>query len=237
MKSRHSFDAPLSFRWRAYVLMGLLVCSAAGLVYRAVNLTLVDHSFLAKEGDARFSRVVQIAAHRGTITDRYGEPLAVSTPVDSIWVNPKELALAPEQIPRLAAALKLDRQELARRVTTNLDRDFLYLARHKEPSEAQQIKALGIPGVYLSREYRRYYPSGEVAGHILGFTNVDDAGQEGLELAFDHWLAGQNGAKRVIQDRYGRIVQDVESIRPVRPGRDLVLSIDLRLQYIANREL
>ena len=237
MKSRHSFDAPLSFRWRAYVLIGLLVCSAGGLVYRAVNLTLVDHSFLAKEGDARFSRVVQIAAHRGTITDRYGEPLAVSTPVDSIWVNPKELALAPDQIPRLAAALKLDRQELARRVTTNLDRDFLYLARHKEPSEAQQIKALGIPGVYLSREYRRYYPSGEVAGHILGFTNVDDAGQEGLELAFDHWLAGQNGAKRVIQDRYGRIVQDVESIRPVRPGRDLVLSIDLRLQYIAYREL
>ena len=237
MKSRHSFDAPLSFRWRAYVLVGLLICSAVGLVYRAANLTLVDHSFLAKEGDARFSRVVQIAAHRGTITDRYGEPLAVSTPVDSIWVNPKELALAPEQIPRLAAALKLDRQELARRVTTNLDREFLYLARGKEPSEAQQIKALGIPGVYLSREYRRYYPSGEVAGHILGFTNVDDAGQEGLELAFDHWLAGQNGAKRVIQDRYGRIVQDVESIRPVRPGHDLVLSIDLRLQYIAYREL
>ena len=237
MRSRHSFDAPLSFRWRAYLLIGLLVCCAGALVYRAVNLTLVDHSFLEKEGDARFSRVVQIAAHRGTITDRYGEPLAVSTPVDSIWVNPKELALAPDQIPRLAAALKLDRQELARRVTSNLDRDFLYLARHREPSEAEQIKALGIPGVYLSREYRRYYPSGEVAGHILGFTNIDDAGQEGLELAFDHWLAGQNGAKRVIQDRYGRIVQDVESIRPARPGRDLVLSIDLRIQYLAYREL
>jgi cell division protein FtsI (penicillin-binding protein 3) len=237
MKSRHSFDAPLSFRWRAYVLVGLLICSAGGLVYRAVNLTLVDHGFLAKEGDARFSRVVQIAAHRGTITDRYGEPLAVSTPVDSIWVNPKELALAPDQIPRLAAALQQDRQELARRVTSNLDRDFLYLARHREPTEAQRIKALGIPGVYLSREYRRYYPSGEVVGHILGFTNVDDAGQEGLELAFDHWLAGQNGAKRVIQDRYGRIVQDVDSIRPARPGRDLVLSIDLRIQYLAYREL
>jgi cell division protein FtsI (penicillin-binding protein 3) len=237
MKSRHSFDAPFSFRWRIYVLIGLLVGSAGGLVYRAVNLTLVDHSFLAKEGDARFSRVVQIAAHRGTVTDRYGEPLAVSTPVDSIWVNPKELALAPDQIPRLAAALRQDRQELARRVTSNLDRDFLYLARHREPSEAQRIKALAIPGVYLSREYRRYYPSGEVVGHILGFTNVDDAGQEGLELAFDHWLSGQNGAKRVIQDRYGRIVQDVDSIRPARPGRDLVLSIDLRIQYLAYREL
>jgi cell division protein FtsI (penicillin-binding protein 3) len=237
MKSRRSFDAPWSFRWRAYVLVGVLVCGAVGLVYRAVNLTLVDHTFLAKEGDARFSRVVQIVAHRGTITDRYGEPLAISTPVDSIWVNPKELALAPDQLPRLAAALKLDRQDLARRITSNLDRDFLYLARHRDPAEAQRIKALAIPGVYLSREYRRYYPSGEVTGHILGFTNVDDAGQEGLELAFDHWLAGENGAKRVIQDRYGRIVQDVESIRPARPGRDLVLSIDLRIQYLAYREL
>jgi cell division protein FtsI (penicillin-binding protein 3) len=237
MKSRSSFEAPGSFRWRAYVLIGLLICSAAALVYRAVNLQLVDHSFLAKEGDARFSRVAEISAHRGTITDRYGEPLAVSTPVDSIWANPKELALAPDQLPRLASALKQDRQELARRITSNLDRDFLYLARHRQPSEAEQIKALGIPGVYLSREYRRFYPSGEVAGHILGFTNVDDAGQEGLELAFDHWLAGENGAKRVIQDRYGRIVQNVESIRPARPGRDLVLSIDLRIQYLAYREL
>jgi len=245
MKSRSSKSnnkarataAPVSFRWRAYLMMGLLACGAGGLIWRAVSLQLVDHTFLAKEGDARVSRVATIAAHRGTITDRYGEPLAVSTPVDSIWVNPKELALATDQIPRLAAALKQDRQELTRRITSNLDRQFLYLARGRQPSEAEQIKALGIPGVYLSREYRRYYPSGEVAGHILGFTNVDDAGQEGLELAFDHWLAGEDGAKRVIQDRYGRIVQDVESIRQVRPGRDLVLSIDLRIQYLAYREL
>jgi cell division protein FtsI (penicillin-binding protein 3) len=135
------------------------------------------------------------------------------------------------------AALKLDRQELTRRVTSNLDREFLYLARHLQPAEAQQIRALDIPGVYLSREYRRYFPQGEVAGHILGFTNVDDAGQEGLELAFDHWLAGEDGAKRVIQDRYGRVVQDVDSIRSARPGRDLILSIDLRIQYLAYREL
>jgi cell division protein FtsI (penicillin-binding protein 3) len=202
-----------------------------------VNLQLVDHGFLAKEGDARFSRVLQIVAHRGTITDRYGEPLAVSTPVDSIWVNPAELAPATDQIPRLAKALGLDRQELARRITSNLDREFLYLARHRQPAEAAQIKALGIPGVYTSREYRRYYPAGEVTGHLLGFTNVDDAGQEGLELAFDHWLAGEDGAKRVIQDRYGRIVQNVESIRPARPGKDLVLSMDLRIQYLAYREL
>ncbi len=238
MKARNAReDAPSSFRWRASLLVGLLIACALGLVYRAVNLQLVDHGFLAKEGDARFSRVLEIAAHRGTVTDRYGEPLAVSTPVDSIWVNPGELALATDQIPRLAKALGLDRQELARRITSNLDREFLYLARHKQPAEAEQIKALGIPGVYTSREYRRYYPAGEVTGHLLGFTNVDDQGQEGLELAFDHWLAGEDGAKRVIQDRYGRIVQNVESIRPARPGKDLVLSIDLRIQYLAYREL
>jgi len=238
MKARSARDgAPVSYRWRALLLMGLLGLCALGLVWRAINLQLVDHGFLARQGDARFSRVLDIAAHRGTITDRYGEPLAVSTPVDSIWVNPGELALATDQIPRLAAALKLDRLELARRVTSNLDREFLYVARHRQPAEAEQIKALGIPGVYSSREYRRYYPAGEVTGHLLGFTNVDDAGQEGLELAFDHWLAGENGAKRVIQDRYGRIVQNVESIRPAREGRDLVLSIDLRIQYLAYREL
>ncbi len=238
MKARGArTDAPGSFRWRVYLLMGLLSACALALLYRGVNLQLVDHGFLAKEGDARFSRVLQIAAHRGTITDRYGEPLAVSTPVDSIWVNPGELALANDQIPRLAKALGLERQELARRITSNLDREFLYLARHRQPAEAEQIKALGIPGVYTSREYRRYYPAGEVAGHLLGFTNVDDAGQEGLELAFDHWLAGEDGAKRVIQDRYGRIVQNVESIRPARPGKDLVLSMDLRIQYLAYREL
>jgi cell division protein FtsI (penicillin-binding protein 3) len=238
MKGRTAREsAPLSFRWRAYLLLGLLGAFALGLVWRAVDLQLVDHGFLAKQGDARFSRVLEIAAHRGTITDRYGEPLAVSTPVDSVWVNPSELALATDQIPRLASALKLDRQDLARRVTSNLDREFLYLARHRQPAQAEEIKALGIPGVYTSREYRRYYPAGEVTGHLLGFTNVDDAGQEGLELAFDHWLAGEDGAKRVIQDRYGRIVQNVESIRPARPGRDLVLSLDLRIQYLAYREL
>jgi cell division protein FtsI (penicillin-binding protein 3) len=238
MKARSAYDpAPRSFRWRAHLLLGILTLAGAALLWRAVNLQLVDHGFLARQGDARFTRVLQIAAHRGTVTDRYGEPLAVSTPVDSIWVNPSELAAATEQIARLASALGLDRQELARRVTSNLDREFLYLARGRQPAEAAAIKALGVPGVYTSREYRRYYPAGEVTGHLLGFTNVDDAGQEGLELAFDHWLAGEAGAKRVIQDRYGRIVENVESIRPARPGRDLVLSIDLRIQYLAYREL
>jgi len=228
---------PRHFRWRSYFSFVVLACAAGGLLWRAVNLQLVDHGFLASQGDARFSRIATIPAHRGAITDRSGEPLAISTPVDSVWVNPQELALGSDRIARLAAALHLDPQELARRVTSNLDRSFLYVARHRSPAEARKVRNLDIPGVYLTREYQRFYPAGEVTGQILGFTDADDAGQDGLELAFDHWLAGEDGEKRVIQDRYGRVVQDVESIRPARPGRDLVLSIDLRLQYLAYREL
>jgi cell division protein FtsI (penicillin-binding protein 3) len=222
---------------RLYFILVLLVLAAVALAARAVDLQLMDHGFLTGQGDARYSRIAEITAHRGTITDRYGEPLAVSTPVDSVWVNPKELAQSADQLPRLARALKRDPQTLARHVTSNLDREFLYLARHLEPEQAARIKALGIPGVYTLREYRRYYPAGEVTGHLLGFTSIDDAGQEGLELAYDHWLAGEDGAKRVIQDRYGRVVEDVESIRAARPGKDLVLSLDLRIQYLAYREL
>ncbi len=235
--SSRGAPAQPSFRARSSLLVALLALAAAGLTWRAVDLQLVDHAFLQGQGNQRFMRVAEIASHRGTVTDRYGEPLAVSTPVDSLWVNPKELALASDQIPRLAKALKRDKTDLARRVTSNLDRNFLYVVRHMQPGDAAKVKALGIPGVYTVREYRRYYPAGEVAGHVLGFTDVDDGGQEGLELAFDHWLAGEDGAKRVIQDNLGRTVQDVESIRPVRPGRDLTLSIDLRIQYLAYREL
>ena len=226
-----------SYRWRSTLILGLVLLGAAGLVARAVELQLLDHGFLAKQGDDRSMRVVKIAAHRGAITDRNGEPLAVSTPVDSVWVNPQELNDNIDQLPKLAKALKEDQQWLARRITTNLDREFLYLVRHMPPEQAAHIKALGIPGVYLLREYRRYYPAGEVSGHVVGFTTIDDKGQEGLELGFDQLLNGEDGAKRVIQDMYGRYVENVESIRPPRPGRDLVTSIDLRIQYFAYREL
>src|SRR5882672_6978901 len=226
-----------SYRWRSTVILGLVLIGAAGLVARAVELQLLDHGFLAKQGDDRSMRVVKIAAHRGAITDRNGEPLAVSTPVDSVWVNPQEINDNIDQLPKLAKALKEDQQWLARRITTNLDREFLYLVRHMPPEQAAHIKALGIPGVYLLREYRRYYPAGEVSGHAVGFTTIDDAGQEGLELGFDQLLNGEDGSKRVIQDLYGRYVENVESLRAPRPGRDLVTSIDLRIQYLAYREL
>src|SRR5580658_1332719 len=226
-----------SFRARQWLLFAALLGAAAALVGRAVNLQLVDHGFLASQGDARSSRVATITAHRGNIVDRNGEPLAVSTPVDLVWVNPQELAGSLEQLPHLASALGADRAELTRRVSSNLDREFLYLARGMTPVDALRVRQLNLSGVYLAREYRRYYPSGEVAGHVLGFTSIDDVGQEGAELTFDNWLAGEDGAKRVIQDSRGRKVEDVESIRPVRPGRDLTLSMDLRIQYMAYREL
>ena len=226
-----------SYRWRSTAVLGLIVLGAGGLAARAVELQLVEHGFLAKQGDDRSMRVVKIAAHRGAITDRNGEPLAVSTPVDSIWVNPQELNDNIDQLPKLARALKEDQQTLARRITSNLDREFLYLERHMPPEQAARIKALGIPGVYSLREYRRYYPAGEVSGHVVGFTTVDDKGQEGLELGYDQLLNGEDGAKRVIQDSFGRYVENVESIRAPRPGRDLVTSIDLRIQYLAYREL
>ncbi|HWX81906.1 MAG TPA: penicillin-binding protein 2 [Steroidobacteraceae bacterium] len=239
MKSRsgESDTQAKAYRWRSAVVLSLVVLGAIGLAARAVELQLLDHGFLAKEGAERSMRVVKIAAHRGAITDRYGEPLAISTPVDSIWVNPQELNDNIDQLPKLARALKEDQQTLARRITSNLDREFLYLLRHMPPDQAARIKALGIPGVYLLREYQRYYPAGEVAGHVVGFTTIDDLGQEGLELGFDQLLNGADGAKRVIQDSLGRYVENVESIRAPRPGRDLVTSIDMRIQYLAYREL
>ncbi|HLG53383.1 MAG TPA: penicillin-binding transpeptidase domain-containing protein [Steroidobacteraceae bacterium] len=230
------FDAA-QFRLRARLLVGLLTLLAIVLLGRALQLQVLDQQFLAEQGDMRYARVARMQAHRGAVLDRFGEPLAVSSPVDTVWVNPPELAQASDEIPRLARALKRDPQWLAQRITSNLDREFLYVARHMDPAEALRIKALGIPGVYLLREYRRYYPNGEVTGHLLGFTNLDEAGQEGLELAYDQSLAGQDGSKRVIQDGHGRIVQNVESISAPRPGEDLYTSLDLRIQYLAYREL
>ncbi len=216
------------------VLFGL--CGVA-ILARAVQLQLLDQEFLAREGDARHLRVASIAAHRGMITDRHGEPLAVSTPVDSLWANPGELVTATDRLGELADALGWERDRLLELVTRNSGREFVYLIRHMPPHRASEVLALNVPGVYSQREYRRYYPAGEVAGHVVGFTDVDDQGQEGLELAYDPWLAGIPGSKRVLRDRLGRTIEDVESIRAPAPGRDLRTSLDLRLQYLAYRAL
>ena len=216
------------------VFFGLL---ASSLIARAVHLQVFNKDFLNHQADARHLRVEKISAHRGTITDRNGEPLAISTPVDSIWANPKELAPAVDDVPQLARVLGVDSQQLIRRITRSMDKEFLYLKRRLSPEKAQEVLALKLPGINVQREYRRYYPAGEVAGHLIGFTDIDDDGQEGLELAFNHWLAGEMGAKRVLKDRNGRSVENVESIRPPHHGKELRTSIDLRIQYVAYRTL
>ncbi|MEZ5542501.1 MAG: penicillin-binding protein 2 [Pseudomonadota bacterium] len=221
---------------RVFVLL-CLGLAAGTLVWRAVCLQVLDKEFLLSQGQARHLRVVTLPAHRGMIQDRNGEPLAISTPVESVWVNPQELGNEQERIPELARLLELNKSSVQRQLASRADREFLYLRRHIDPATAAQVEALDIPGVYLQREYRRYYPDGEVTAHVVGFTNVDDAGQEGLELAYQDWLAGEPGAKRVIKDGKSHIVEDVESISRPRPGKDLQLSIDRRIQYLAYREL
>jgi len=225
------------FTGRVTVVGIFFALIASSLLARAVHLQVLNKDFLNQQADARHLRTEKISAHRGTITDRNGEPLAMSTPVDSIWANPKELAPAVDSVPKLARILGIEPQQLMRRVTRSMDKEFLYLKRHVSPEQAQEVLAIKLPGVNVQREYRRYYPAGEVAGHLVGFTDIDDEGQEGLELAFNHWLAGESGAKRVLKDRLGRSVENVESIRPPHHGKDLRTSIDLRIQYLAYRTL
>lgn len=217
-----------------YLCMGL---AAATLLWRAVCLQVLDKEFLLHQGEARHLRVVGLPAHRGMILDRNGEPLAVSTPVESVWVNPQELGGEQQRFPELAGLLSTDTESVRRLLAKRAGREFVYLKRHLSPALAAQVKALRIPGVYLQREYRRYYPAGEVAAHVVGKTNIDDAGLEGLELAYEAWLAGEPGAKRVVKDGQHQIIEDVESIRRPQPGKDLTLSIDRRIQYLAYREL
>lgn len=230
-------DNSLRYTARRVFVLGLFAFAMMSLVARAVDLQVLKRDFLQGQGDARQQRVVEIPAHRGMITDRNGEALAISTPVDSVWANPQETMLARERLPELARLLGIDGDELHRRLAERADREFIYLQRHINPDLAREVMDLEIPGVALQREYRRYYPMGEVTAHVVGFTDIDDRGQEGLELAYDQWLAGEPGAKRVIRDRLGRSVEDVERIRAPRAGREIRLSIDRRVQYLAYREL
>lgn len=232
-----SRSAPPTYSARLGLLLALLGLIVFALVWRAVDLQVMNRDFLQGQGDARHLRVLTMPAHRGMITDRNGEPLAISTPVDSVWANPKELALERERWQPLARLLGMDVAELRDRVMQRADREFVYLKRHVDPALAQRVVALEIPGVSLQREYRRYYPLGEVAAHLVGFTNIDDAGQEGIELAYESWLRGTSGAKWVLKDRLGHVVENVAGIKEPDPGKDLALSIDNRIQYLTYREL
>ncbi len=225
------------FTGRLTLVIAFFVIASGALLTRAVHLQVFNKDFLNQQADTRHLRTETISAHRGSITDRNGEPLAISTPVDSVWANPQELASAVDRVPELARILGVDPDQLMRRITRSMDKEFLYLKRHLSPQTADQVLAMKLPGVNALREYRRYYPAGEVTGHLVGFTSIDDDGQEGLELAFNHWLSGEPGSKRVLKDRLGRAVENVASIKPPRHGKDLRSSIDLRLQYLAYRTL
>lgn len=225
------------YRARRVLMLLLMLSGALVLMWRAVDLHVVRKDFLQGQGDARYLRVVSEPAHRGMITDRHGEPLAISTPVDSVWANPQELIQARAAWPQLAKVLDVKHSELKRLLAARRDKGFVYLKRRVTPDVAAAVMALEIPGVALEPEYKRYYPAGEVTSHVVGFTNVDDEGQEGAELAFNDRLRSVPGAKRVIKDRLGRIVESVERVVEPIPGEDIALSIDRRIQYLAYREL
>ncbi len=220
-----------------YALLLIFMLSSVALIARAVNLQVMETDFLQGQGEARYLREVDIPSTRGVISDRNGEPLAVSTPVDSVWVHPGELLQFPERIKPLADLLNANADEIERKLSQRSDREFVWLRRRLNPAVTADIRELDIPGVYLQKEYRRFYPAGEVTSHVIGFTNIDDVGQEGLELAYDNWLAGSTGSKRVIKNRKGQTVEEVELVKEARPGQDLLLTIDKRLQYLAYREL
>ena len=222
---------------RCVLVVVVFAMVALALAWRTYDLQHNRKEFLQTQGKARHLRVVKLPAHRGKLLDRRGEPLAVSAPVDSVWANPSELAGGSAQWSELTKALGLDSDYIKDTVAKRIDKEFIYLKRHVPPTLARQAIALQVPGVYLQREYRRFYPAGEVAAHVTGFTNIDDRGQEGLELAYDARLRGEDGAKRVLRDRLGQVVKDVESIRAPKPGQDLMLSIDRRIQYVAYQAL
>lgn len=222
---------------RVHIVGLIVVLFSALMMGRLWYLQIVERDFLQDQGDARTVRMERINAHRGIIQDRFGKPLAVSTPVLSLWANPTELLSTDQDISPISDYLEVDPQEFRQRLENARSKSFVYLRRHLPPVEARSVLDLEVPGIYAEREYHRFYPAGEVASHLVGFTNIDDAGQEGLELSFDKWLSGKPGKKQVLKNLYGEIVRDVKPIAEAEPGRNLTITVDLRLQYLAYREL
>lgn len=230
---KYSFKFSFRYSLLVMTLFGIFLA----LAWRVISLHVFEQDFLRLQGNARTVRIVSTAPYRGMITDRNGEPLAISTLVDSIWLNPKEFVPDHPQILSLASLLDLSLDQLMEKVQKNANREFIYLQRHVAPQLGEKVKALDVPGIHLKPEYRRYYPAAEVTAHVLGFTDIDDQGQEGLELTFNNWLSGKPGSKKVVKDRRGREVQILEGIQDMQSGQDVVLSLDQRLQYLAYREL
>ncbi|MFW5451165.1 MAG: peptidoglycan D,D-transpeptidase FtsI family protein [Methylophagaceae bacterium] len=223
--------------WRLNLVRLVFISLMLGLGWRLADIQILNPDFLRDQGDARHIRQVPVAAHRGMILDRHGEPLAISTPVHSVWLNPQEMNATPTQIANLAKALKLSVNTIQKKVKQNQNREFIYLKRRVAPELANKVKQLNISGVDLQREYKRYYPTGEVTSHLIGFTNIDDNGQEGLELTHDAVLTGVPGLKRMMRDSRGNFVGGGEQLKPTKNGKNISLSIDLRLQYLTYQAL
>ncbi|NKB38925.1 MAG: penicillin-binding protein 2 [Gammaproteobacteria bacterium] len=227
----------VTYPFRRWLMLSVFLTITACLLWRAFDLQIRNQEFLLDHGNARSLRTVSISAHRGVVSDRNGDPLAVSTPVQSVWTMPRKLLQSGEGLLELANILEMEELDLRKHLQNRRHRKFVYLKRQTTPQLAKKIEALQLPGLYMEKEYKRYYPSGEITSHLVGFTNVDDKGQEGLELAFDEWLQGTPGSKRVLKDLYGHVVADIESIKAASPGNAITLSIDRRIQYLAYREL
>ena len=224
-------------QWRLVLVLFLMFLCVLAIAWKVSALHIVERDFLQSQGDIRTIRTVPLVANRGLILDRNGEPLAVSSPVKSIWVNPQEIGAQHSEIERLAMELGLDSDSLLALMERNSGQKFLYVKRRLAPAEAERILALGIDGVNEQQEYQRFYPQGEVAAHLVGFSNVDDVGQEGLEFSYDGWLKGVPGRRQVIQDQRGNIIEELNTIETAQPGKNLELSIDFRLQNLAYKEL
>lgn len=222
---------------RVVIVASIIVALSVAMMTRLWYLQVFDRDFLQDQGDARTIRMERINAHRGIIQDRFGKPLAVSTPVLSLWANPGEVLAAEKELTPLTRYLEVDEKDFIERLDNARNKSFVYLRRHLPPAEAREILELKIPGVYSQREYHRFYPAGEVAAHVVGFTNIDDKGQEGIELSFDRWLAGKPGKKKVVKNLHGEIIRDVKPVAEAEAGRNLTLGVDLRVQYLAYREL
>ena len=223
--------------WRLKLVQSVLLLVGLALGYRVVDLQLLDRNFLQNEGDKRSVRYETVPAHRGVIFDRNGKPLAASTPVMTLWGMPDTLLENPKRWPELAGALGVSPDWLKKRITAARGKDFMYLKRRMTPEAGRKVMALKVPGVYSRQEQKRYYPAGEVAAHLVGFTDIDEHGQEGLELVYDDWLSGEPGQHRVLKNRKGQVIREAELVKSASPGKELMLSIDLRLQYMAYREL
>ena len=218
------------YEWRLVILVVVLLAAILGLVGRIIYLGVVKHHFLLDQSNIRSVREISMPAHRGIITDRNGEALAISIPIASIWVNPKLFNATKLQEDSLAKMLEMPLATIKQKVVTQKKRGFVYLKRSISMERAEKIRALKIPGIFLEKGYKRYYPEGEAAAHIVGFTNIDDQGQEGLELAYDSWLRGVPGKTRVVKDRLGNTITNLGVLVEPQEGRNLMLSIDRRVQ-------